>query len=813
MYIRGPYRSASLISLSSSMDPQGYRQVRRKILDRTRTQWHAVLLSFVLIACFLMVIIFLYYWNERMTGKSKEFRPQRLRGPFGRLETSGPNNEVTDERGKIIPQARAKVEPLPTTITERTEKYTGDYFAPRLGATETASAECNTSVCRVLRKWFVSTVVSQANPCRKRNRFICDNSMSLPHFGPSVNKVPAVNRKLASTEGTDAVAKAMAVKSQSKKQPQDSNQLLHLCFQYAMTQKDGVEDIQLFLSHFNLEFCNIVEDSKECPLTRMMELSLDYGVDVPVSFTRKHNVTGDGSQAFVLQINLNEEVNEFFMALDGLDETEVKEFYKLCLSQYALLHDTSFAEELIDADDEIADVVNRPANSNGLASIDVASLSEHTGVAAGRWRQLLDLYHSRSQVGQHGNVSADERALGLLAYMSRPGESLRMRRLLAWHVLLYLVGPKAELLKALYGTQGERGAPNHDVFAGYAKQRCERMMTKLEGVRYRALDILEGDGAVPVEIITKVATFMAQFQSAVAFVYNSSQQNVKFASPAVSKTPAPVTAGKEVGLFPKLTSQNGTLGELFTAVKGVKKDTGSRKEEEVTEADHSFPLLWLRHLRAWHALPPLVQALLPVMVSLDNERPASFFRLPYYDARALPAYNFAGLGQVIARAFVHRTKELLSKNPAMSERGNSFLGATGVINPGATYCLVNGRKQNGISRQRTPNATRGSERVIWDQGSTLKLSYLAFLRSRRVNAGTTKPMERLPGIRLSREQLFLTMHCALSCSMGTGNDTNARQMTTRNKCVVDYMTTLKHFFPGPCANSRTMNNLDECSYL
>ncbi|XP_049523914.1 uncharacterized protein LOC125945706 [Dermacentor silvarum] len=430
----------------------------------------------------------------------------------------------------------------------------------------------------------------------------------------------------------------------------------------------------------------------------------------------------------------------------------------------------------------VADIVNRPANSSGLASIDVASLSEHTGVAAGRWKQLLDAYHSRSQVGQHGNVTADERALVLLAYMSRPNEKLAMRRLLAWHVLLYLVGPKAELLEALSGTQGDPSANNDDVLAAHPRGRCARMMTKLDGVRYRALDILEGNGAVPVETIAKVAIFMAQFQSAIAFVYNSSQQNVRFASPASSTTLAAAgTPSKEVALFPKLTSRNGAPRELFTAVEGAKKETGGPKEEEATEAGRSFPLLWLRHLRAWHALPPLVQALLPVMVSLDKDRPASFFRLPYYDAAALPAYNFAGLGQVIARAFVHRNEEMLRHNPAMRERWNRFWGATGAINRGATYCLVTGRRQNDTSRRETPNGTRTSEWVIRDQGSTLKLSYLAFLRSRRANTGLTKPKERLPGIRLSREQLFFTMYCALSCSMGVGLDTTTRLMTTRQK--------------------------------
>lgn len=484
-----------------------------------------------------------------------------------------------------------------------------------------------------------------------------------------------------------------ATRPQSKMRTENRKELFQSCLGYALLPQDGVDDVLLFLSHFNLELLNMTEDIAEHPLTRMMQLSLDYGVDVPVSFTRKYNVPGEGAHAFVFQINLNQELNEFFHGLVGLGEAEVMDFYKHTLSQYALLDDTSIAEELVNADDELADIANRPSRPNGTTSLDVVSLSEHTGVEAGRWKQLLNTYHTRSsEMKNLGKVTADERALALVAYMSRPDDRLAMRRLLAWHVLVSFLTPKAELLLKLSGTQGHPSALEDDVPTVLLKQKCERMMAKLDGVRYGALHIFVGNNAVPTETVAKVSRFMAHFQSATAFAFKGPEQGVKFASPAALTRLASSSARTEdVALLPSGTSR--APGELFAAVGGVEKGTGDLEEKEATTSGRSFLLLWLRHLRAWHALPPLVQALLPVMASLDKGQPSDFFRLPYYDEDALPAYNFAGLGQVVARAFLRHAEELRQKDPAMSERWQRFWGAAGAFTHGATYCLVDSRKQ------------------------------------------------------------------------------------------------------------------------
>ncbi|KAL1454780.1 hypothetical protein MTO96_043664 [Rhipicephalus appendiculatus] len=122
--------------------------------------------------------------------------------------------------------------------------------------------------------------------------------------------------------------------------------------------------------------------------------------------------------------------------------------------------------------------------------------------------------------------------------------------------------------------------------------------------------------------------------------------------------------------------------------------------------------------------------------------------------------------------------------------------------------------KNDTSRLETTNETRTPNWSLGDDNLALKLSYLAFLRSRGPSTGATaKPGERLPGIRLSGEQLFLVMHCALSCSAGDGLHDTSREVATRQKCVVDYTTTLKRFADGPCTNAPRVNSIDGCSYL
>ncbi|XP_075741777.1 uncharacterized protein LOC142792738 [Rhipicephalus microplus] len=878
LYIRGRSRSPSVISISSSTGPLEDRSVRRRIRASTRSKWYGVLASFVLIACILMVLIFVSRWSSWVQGQPKEFPPQRLVGPFGRAETAAPLDRLTDDAGESIVRARAAVEPAPTTMaTDRTERYTGEYFAPAVIAEEGTSAVCKTSACLSLRQWFVETVMSQADPCRKKNRFTCEASLSLPNFQRLTEEVSTEAGSLSSTEEVEPIAGPSATKAQNKMRRTESrNELFQSCVQYAVVSEEGVDDVLLLLSNFNLELLNMTEDSAEHPLARMMQLSLDYGIEVPVSFARKYNVSGEGAHAFELRIDVSREINDFFHALIGLGEADVMAFYEHVLSQYALLDNTSIAEELVNADDEVADITNRPANPYDTRSLDVTSLSEHTGVEAGLWKQLLNTYHTRTKTKELGNVTADERALALVAYMSRPGDRLGMRRLLAWHVLVYLLGPKVDLLRKLSGMQARQNTLDDEALKVLLKRKCERMMAKLDGIRYGALNIFEGDHSVSTETVANVGRFMAQFQSAMAFAFKGSKQDAKFASrAALTRLSSNSARIEDFALFPVGMSQSGTLSELFAAFGDVDKDNEDSEEEEETEFNSSFPLLWLRRLRAWHALPPLMQALLPFMATLDKGQPSDFFRIPYYDDRALPAYNFASLGQargftygakrghgcfdsrlnalpaaagarrprapvfafikivavplsfhltvlpalaipgkVVARALLRHAEKLRRRDPATNERWQRFWGATGAITHGATYCLVNSRKQNDTPRLETANGTATPNGSFRAHGLALKLSYLAFLMSRGAStAVTTKLGQRLPGIRLSREQLFLVMHCALSCTAGGGPGSAFRQAAARQKCVVDYSTTLERFADGPCTNASRVDSLDKCSYV
>ncbi|KAK8759350.1 hypothetical protein V5799_003018 [Amblyomma americanum] len=94
------------------------------------------------------------------------------------------------------------------------------------------------------------------------------------------------------------------------------------------------------------------EDTTNHPVAQMMELSLEYGIDALVAFSREYDVTGNVSTCFSLQIRLNQEVEQFFSVLQSLEEDATEELYSLVLTRYALVNDTGLTEELLEADED-----------------------------------------------------------------------------------------------------------------------------------------------------------------------------------------------------------------------------------------------------------------------------------------------------------------------------------------------------------------------------------------------------------------------------------------------------------------------------
>lgn len=821
--LRPRSRSPSL----SSLTPTG-RMIERRLFYRAqgkaRQHWKEVFASFVLIACCVMVVTFIIAWHRKMSASHKPYRGSGQRGPFGLpaptpTETA-PNTaeevyrptylaapEIMPAKERII--ALPVTEVPPTTVTAdgpETAAAQGIHSSevPLLPLTNTRG-ECSTPLCENLKDWFHKTVAIQADPCKERNTFVCDPSASFPGFN-----IPFAKRTaMARARGGDGVTKKQQRVSSGGG---GEEELLKSCLEYADNPHEGLEDIAAFMSHFKLGFNRIADDPKEDPLERMMELSLDYGIDSPVSFSRKYNVTGEASAPFVFEVALNHEVKEFFTAIEPLDEEDTEDFYQLLLSRYALLNDSDVMKQIIESDGEISDFVNKTADSGRPVRMSIRDLANSTAITKERWRRLLVRF-GRSETAVYEHVSADEQAVAFVAYLSQPGERLGMRRVLAWHVLRYLIGPKADFLSELNRTRSAGENPDDDIFTPAPEDKCNGLVAKVSGVPYRALDLLEGVEAVPTETIAHVARFMAEFQDAVASAFKGPAYTAGDATAVGNVSTAAVASPMtHVALFPGWTDDRAQHGNIFTALGGLNKSAVGATARSDT-AGRSFLLEWLRRLRAWHALPPLVKALLPAMMSVVNvEQPAAFFRPPYYDTGAPPAYNFAALGQIIAQAMAHELVERRREDPAVADRWRRFWEHTDAVDADSIYCLRIGLDKNNTWRQTRLDESELADRASLDGALGSRIAYLAFLGTRREDSRQNGPTRELSGVELSSRQLFFVMHCALSCARRGGVTDGFGALPADQRCMVVYKARSRDV-DKPCAQRGSTDIPNECRYI
>ncbi|XP_077489155.1 uncharacterized protein LOC144099981 [Amblyomma americanum] len=820
LLVRSRSRSPSLETLTPAGRIAGQRLVRR-YQAKARRHWKEIFASFVLIACCVMVVTFIIGWNRKLGSGKKPFRGSRQRGTFGLPDpTQAQNPENTEEQDVYRPVQQA----APQTVVTKHRKaaLTANDVQPTTAAKHqpdapasqdiktskvTVSAltdsrvECATLLCKNLKDWLHKTVARQADPCKERNTFVCDPSVSFAGFSTPFAK----RTVLAKAFGGDDITK----KQQHTFSGEDGERrLLKSCLEYAESPDEGVEDIAAFMSHFQLDLRHMVDDPAEDPLDRMMELSLDYGIDSPVSFSRKYNVTGEASAPFVFEITLNPEVKEFLNGVESLDDEEVEDLYDLLLARYALLNDSDVTKQLIDADDDIADLIKHTKNSAQPDRMSIANLAETTTVRTDRWRQLFARFgHSEAAVYEH--VAADEQAVAFLAYRSQSGGKLGMRRVLAWHVLRYLVGPKADFLSELNRTRAAGDILEDDIFIASPERKCGGLVSKVSGVAYRALDILEGTDVVPVQTIVDVTRLMAEFQDAISSVFTlpkGQTGNLSAVAVASQTNHVPLFAGRMHG--------RSHPGNLFTAFDGL-SENASGLTEDLATGGRSFPLAWLRRLRAWHSLPPLVQALLPAMASVAKvAQPAALFRPPYYDVTAPPAYNFAALGQIIAQAMAHELVNRRGEEEETDARWQRLWERTDAVDADSVYCMRAAFNKNGTWRQTRVDEKELAGRAALDEALGTKIAIMAFLSARREGtAGQNGPMMVLPGVELSSKQFFFVMHCALSCARaGSGADAVRTLPPTDQRCMVVY-NTRKQAMDKPCGQLGGREIPNECRYI
>ncbi|XP_065311478.1 uncharacterized protein [Dermacentor albipictus] len=815
-------RSPSPTSLSEYHSP-AVRLVRLRSRAATKFRWKQIYASLVVISCFIMAILVISAWNRRMAAHPKDSQPQRQEGPFGRFETVAPAAETSDADywlplaravgekpgGEAAPDAELKGQTtmyealVPVVQQDEENSPTGSYDSPLvIGANGTM--ECDTPQCGKIKQWFEEAVVSQADPCRERNTFVCNASLMLPSWDATAGKKTLDELMMPASSFATTSGQGATNEYHSAKEKNGLSYISEACLRYAWNPEEGVEDVLAFLSHFKLDLRNIAEDTTEDPLGRMIELSFEYGLEVLVSFSLDYNVTSDIYNAFVVQINVSSELEEFFWSLGSLNEEAVDDFYQLLLRRYALVEDSEIVQHLQQADVDIYDILNVTTESGTQAKKSIGELARATGVTTDRWTVLLaSCCPNQSKCNEY--VVTNERSLALVAYVARAGQALRMRRLLAWHVLRCLVAAKADVLAALNHT----GLTNPE-------SKCYWLLEKLGDIRYTAIDLFEGIDAVSTRTIASVASFMVQFQNAVASVFNSPQRNKNGgATKIVTKQREVVIPGGDARQL--LDAQRGHTFTAFTVIKKRhqkiiirKQHNGSAKERQLSLKGSSFPFLWLRRLRAWHALPPLLQALLPVMATLaDIKRLNAFFRLPYYDARILAAYNFAALGHVVGRAIAHKVDHLRRQDKSMDERWQRFWESSDVIDSNNVYCAEATINENDTWRQKRVNEFVANDALL-DHVVGLKMAHLALVSSTNRASLSYSERQLLPGIHLSSKQLFLILHCALGCTMDASRDSH--HSIHKNNCMVVYRS-FRPFIDKPCAQPTDENALNDCRYI
>ncbi|XP_077491774.1 uncharacterized protein LOC144102357 [Amblyomma americanum] len=349
--------AASALSTHSTLEPEFSLHATEELetnlyREKASTHWSKMCASCIVISVFVIAAVGVTNFNNKLKRHSNEFHPLPLEGPFGRPETMEPPTPQTPEQNTTKSQSTVR---SPTTVAEATEAFTEppeNYDAPWVADEPGSAAECNSSQCHRLRDWFENTVAAQADPCRERNIFVCDGSIPFAASEAASPKVGSRKQRPPSSYPAPAVDNAAAIKAGNPLPAKHLAELADSCTHYAANPREGVDDVLAFLSHMNLDLRRMKKDTTKHPVAQMMELSLEYGIDALVAFSREYDVTGNVSTCFSLQIRLNQEVEQFFSVLQSLEEDATEEFYSLVLKRYALVNDTGLAEELLEEDED-----------------------------------------------------------------------------------------------------------------------------------------------------------------------------------------------------------------------------------------------------------------------------------------------------------------------------------------------------------------------------------------------------------------------------------------------------------------------------
>ncbi|KAH6932070.1 hypothetical protein HPB50_002820 [Hyalomma asiaticum] len=697
----------------------------------------------------------------------------------------------------VMTPTTSRAQAVPITTAPVVEATTTPLKTPKIvptNATTTTpvemtpkSYECATRDCKAITTALVRMLRRQADPCRFYNTYACDASevdFTLPQPSAQVAQIGPPN---ASWEGEISDKSAGTASALPKT---TYGALKDLCLAYGDDDDADVGDALAFMSVLKLNLTGMRDNSDEDPLYRAMQLSLEFGVHSLLTFHRVFEYVVDASEPFRLEISVSKSVRDLAADWVQVNRDVWPKFFEYCLS-FCGLHvgsplSKSLRDELISLDAEVVDILSsrmdpatKEAYSESPSSFTFHELAAYTDnmVSADRWRQLL-AEHGRAEFFVHESVLAYPRALRLAGLLSDPRRRLAMRRLLAWHLLLYLLGPKRAVIQAYQDAAYDAiKMPGHVLDT--TLRRCEAMLVHTSGIRGVMLPFFDGTTNITYGRIAKAGNLMASVQNAAVLVLQSNGSSKTKRQTIVAHTTA----------FPQSAWSSGQFAPFWV----------------LEELGAGFLRDWLSTLRSWHVLPPIVQAhllLVAGVVPVDGYF-YKYFQPPHFYEDGLAAYNFASLGQIVAHGLARHIVGDLPET--YMERWDAYWAQNDMTSTNYMYCLhATNRSQEDML---TP-AARLKEGTL--KGSVLehlvgtRLAFKAFADSPKASQD-----QLLPHVDLPPAVLFLVFHCAYSCRRGD----SWRLYPRGEKCMVVFRWSSRFTELIPCGHDTHRQSRAQCRYL
>ncbi|XP_037512187.1 uncharacterized protein LOC119388889 [Rhipicephalus sanguineus] len=175
---------------------------------------------------------------------------------------------------------------------------------------------CTTPACLAIRHRLLGAIEPFMNPCRNLNFFSCSIGDRRALIEQEEENLEEASVPETDTSGQSFWAPQRLVRGRAPRIQAGGQALrdimIHQCNLYSESLRDSLEVVEKVTGYFKLYYPNVTDDSKEEPVARMLQLSLEYGLHPIVSFVRRFRYTRDPSEPFELRIDITERAKHYF---------------------------------------------------------------------------------------------------------------------------------------------------------------------------------------------------------------------------------------------------------------------------------------------------------------------------------------------------------------------------------------------------------------------------------------------------------------------------------------------------------------------